>query len=501
MKKITIFISAIALLATVGCKKDYLETAPTDQVDNSQLFTTTANAGIALNGIYRYMFERTTATSSNVQGKPGVGGILLGIDHMGEDLLQANATWFTSTGEGNWKAGRTDNSGGTQYYYRTFYRMIGNANYIIENIDAASGGDVDKARVKAEALTLRAYSYSYLVQFYGKRYDAAAKPNAQLAVPLLLSSKDSRMPRVSVEEVYTSIVKDLEDAIALNSNTKYSKSHADVWVSIGLRARVALTMQDYPNAIKYAKMLIDGGKYPLMDAAAYQSGFNNAPGMSEVMWAMMPILDQGDTFGSYFAQIAWNANTSYQRGTPKSINSALYDLISATDVRKKMWEPAPTAANFPLPASNFSRRPYMSRKFMTKDNAGPSLGDVTLMRSTEMYLILAEAYSRTSQDGLAQSTLFILESKRDPEAVLSTLTGADLLNRIYVNRRVELWGEGFRWLDLKRLNLPLDRTVVPNYTPTSVANVMQIPAGDVQWEFFIPRAELDANPNIGPQNP
>ena len=501
MKKIIIFLSAAALLTTTSCKKEYLETKPTDQVDNSQVFTTTANAGIALNGIYRYMFERTTTTTSNAQGKPGVGGILLGIDHMGEDLLQANATWFTSTGEGNWVAPRTDNSAGTLYYYRTFYRIIGNANYIIDNIAAASGADAEKARVKAEALTLRAYAYSYLVQFYGKRYDAAAKPNTQLAVPLLLSSTDSRMPRVSVEEIYAAIVKDLEEAIALNSITKFSKSHADVWVSIGLRARVALTMQDFPNAIKYSKMLIDGGKYPLMDATAYQSGFNNAPGMSEVMWAMMPILDQGDTFGSYFAQIAYNANTSYQRGTPKSINSALYALISPTDVRKKMWEPAPTTANFPLPLSTFTRKPYMSRKFSVKEVGGPSLGDVTLMRSTEMYLILAEAYAKSMQDGLAQAALFALEAKRDPSAVLSTLTGQALLDRIYVNRRVDLWGEGFRYLDLKRLNLPLDRTVVPNYTATSVANLMQIPAGDVKWEFFIPRSEIDANPNIGPQNP
>ena len=503
MKKIIILSGAIALLATTGCKKDYLQTAPTDQVDNSQVFTTTANAGIALNGIYRYMFERTTTTSSNAQGKPGVGGILLGIDFMGEDLHQANATWFTSTGEGNWVAPRTDNSAGTLYYYRTFYRMIGNANYIIDNIASASGSDAEKARIKAEALTLRAYAYSYLVQFYGKRYDATTKPNAQLGVPLLLSSKDTKMPRATVEDVYKAITTDLEAAIALNSTTKFSKSHADVWVSEGLRARVALTMQDYPNAIKYAKMVIDGGQYPLMDAVAYQTGFNNAPGLSEEMWAMMPTLDQGDTFGSFFAQIAYNANTSYERGTPKRINSALYDMISATDVRKKMWEPAPTTVNFPLPLSTFVRTPYMSRKYATKDNSGPSLGDVPLMRSSEMYLILAEAYAKSTpaQTALAQSTLYVLELKRDPNTVLSTLTGSALIDRIYFNRRVELWGEGFRYLDLKRLNLPLDRTVVPNYVATSVANVMQIPAGDVKWQFFIPRSEIDANPNIGPQNP
>ncbi|MNX63606.1 SusD family protein [compost metagenome] len=381
------------------------------------------------------------------------------------------------------------------------YVIIGNANAIIENIDNASGTTEDKTRIKAEALTIRAYAYSFLVQFYGKRYDAAAKPNNQLAVPLPLKSTDTKMPRVSVEAVYASIISDLDAAIALNVTDRFSKSHANVWVAKGLRARVALTMQDYPNAIKFAKDVIDNGPFPLMNATDYQSGFNNAPLLSEVMWAMMPTLDQGDTFGSYFAQIAYNANTSYARGTPKMINSALYNLISATDVRKKMWEPAPTAVNFPLPTTAFARVPYMSRKFSVKDLAGPSLGDVSFMRSAEMHLILAEAYARTTQPVLAQNALFVLVSKRDPAAVKSTNTGDALTNEVMINRRVELWGEGYRYFDLKRLNLPLDRTVVPNYVSTSVASVMQIPAGDPRFLFLIPISEVQANPNLGGQNP
>ncbi|WP_029281428.1 RagB/SusD family nutrient uptake outer membrane protein [Pedobacter sp. R20-19] len=503
MKKI--FYSAIfasMILGWSGCKKDYLQTTPTDRVDNTSIFSTTANASVALNGIYRYMFERTAETTSNAQGKPGVAGILLGIDFMGEDLHQAAATWFTSTGEGNYVAARTDNAASNLYYYRTFFRMIGNANYIIDNIDAAEGLAADKSRIKAEALTLRAYAYSYLVQFYGTRYNPNAKPNNQLAVPLPLKSTDTKMPRVSVEAVYTAIVADLDAAIALNAVSVPNKTHASVWVSKGLRARVALTMGDYTNAIKYAKEIVDGNAFPLMSQADYQTGFNNI-NLSEYMWGANPTTEQGDTFGSFYAQIAYNANSSYQRSTPKMINSKLYDLISLTDIRKKMWEPSPTATNFPLPLSTFVRRPYMTRKFSVKAVGDPSLGDVPWMRSAEMHLILAEAYARSGQDALAQTALFTLVSKRDLSAVKSPKTGTDLINEIMVNRRVELWGEGFRYLDLKRLNLPLDRTTsnVPNYVAASVANVLQIPAGDPRFLFLIPRDEINANPNIGPQNP
>ncbi|HEY1024104.1 MAG TPA: RagB/SusD family nutrient uptake outer membrane protein [Sphingobacteriaceae bacterium] len=501
MKKVLIYSGALALLVATGCKKEYLNTAPTNQVDNTSVFTTTQNADAALNGVYRYMFERTTATSSNVQNKPGVTGILLGLDFMGEDINISAANWYTATGEGAW-INIGDNHALTQYYYRTFYRMIGNLNYIIENIDGASGSAADKARIKAEALTVRAYAYSYLVQIYGKRYDANAKPNNQLGVPLMLSTTDNQKPRATVEEVYAAINADLDAAIALDATGRASKSHANVWVAKGLKARVALTMQDYPNAIKFAKEVIDGNQFPLMDEAAYLSGFNNAPNLSEFMWATMPTTDQGDTFGSFFAQIAYNANTSFMRANPKRINSALYDQISSTDVRKKLWEPTPTAANFPLPSASFARQPLMSRKFSVKAIGDPSLGDVPLMRSAEMHLILAEAYARSSQSGLAQDALFALVSKRDPAAVKSANTGDALINEIMVNRRVELWGEGFRWLDLKRLNQPLDRTAVPNYSAATVNNVMVVPAGHDRWQMFIPRSEMEANPSLaGQQNP
>ncbi|MEH6304484.1 RagB/SusD family nutrient uptake outer membrane protein [Olivibacter sp. CPCC 100613] len=498
MKKYLI-LSILFVFIISSCSKDYLDTKPTDKVDGESVFNTVENASKLLNGIYRLMFQRTEEVTSNQQNKPGVGGILLNVEFMGEDLGISNNNWFSS--EASWNAHRVDNNIVPQYVYRTFYRMIGNANNIIDNVDAAIGAESEKVRVKAEAITLRAYAYTYLVQFFAKRYDATAKPNTQPGIPLPLSSGDSDMPRASVEEVYAAIIKDLEDVIALNVMVRENKSHINALVAKALRARVALTMQDYPNAIKYSKEVIDGGEFPLMSEAAYLSGFNNAPNLSEVMWASMPTEDQGDTFGSFFAQIAYDANTSFMRANPKRINSALYDQISESDIRKKLWEPVPTSENFPLPSTAFARQAYMSRKFAVKVVGGPSLGDVPLVRSAEMYLILAEAYAKNGQEEEAQNTLFQLNSVRDSNAKKSIKTGPALIEEILFNRRIELWGEGFRWLDLKRLNLPLNRTLVPNFVSASVAGVMEIPAGDIRWQFLIPRLEMEANPNIGEQNP
>ncbi|MGB4397974.1 MAG: RagB/SusD family nutrient uptake outer membrane protein [Daejeonella sp.] len=496
--KIVLILFGAIMFSVSSCKKEYLDTAPTDQVDNSAVFTTTANANTSLNGIYRYMFQRYGG-----QNQPGVGGMFLSFDFMGDDIGQTTNTWFTA--EGSWNSHRADNSGMVSYAYRLYYRIIGNANFIIDNIDATTGSDDEKKRIKAEALTLRAYGHYYLVQMFGKRYDAATKPNAQMGVPLLISSTDTNKPRATVEEVYTQINKDLDDAIALNVSTRVNKSHINVSVAKGLRARVALTMQDYPNAIKFAKDVIDSGLFPLMSVAAYQTGFNDAPSLSEFMWASIPAADQADTFGAFAAQIAYNANTTYMRGNPKRINSATYNKISATDVRKKMWEPSPTVANFPLPTTGFQRVPFMSRKFSVKVVGQPTLADVSLMRSSELYLILAEAYAKTTGGDLnARNTLFTLVKARDPNAVVSINSGQALVEEILLNRRVELWGEGFRWLDLKRLNLPLDRSpsAFPNFIPLTMSGTVSIPAGDPKWQFLIPRAEIEANKSLtGQQNP
>ncbi|MDR2282653.1 MAG: RagB/SusD family nutrient uptake outer membrane protein [Sphingobacterium sp.] len=488
---LTIFGASVALFLS-GCGKDYLETTPTDKVTQEEVFSTIENANTALNGIYRFMFQRTDIVTTNVQNKPGVTGILLGLDFMGEDLGISAANWYTSTGEGNWVAARNDNHNVNEYYYRTFYKMIGDVNFILDNIDKVNATDVQKNTMKAQVLTLRAYAYSYLVQLYAKRYDKTQAVNDQLGVPLVLKSTDGALERAKVKDVYDAIIKDLTDAEALNIVTRSNKSQVNVQVIWGLRARIALTMQDYDNAVLYAKKVIDSGLFPLMNQESYLKGFNDATTLSEFMWATMPTQDQDDAFGSFFAQIAYNANTSFQRANPKRINAVLYNKIASTDVRKKMWEPNPTAVNFPLPSASFARQAYMSRKFSIKAPGG-ALGDVPLMRSSEMYLILAEAYASSNQDVLAQDALFELVKVRDLSAVKSTKTGTALLDEIWTNRRVELWGEGFRYLDLKRLNQPLDRSVVTNYVGASVNNFMKVDAGDKQWQFFFPRAELDAN--------
>jgi hypothetical protein len=148
---------------------------------------------------------------------------------------------------------------------------------------------------------------------------------------------------------------------------------------------------------------------------------------------------------------------------------------------------------------------YMVQKFRL-DAAAPSTsfaGDVVYMRASELYLIEAEAQARQggAKETAAQNTLFALVSVRNGSYVKSTNTGAALIDEILLQRRIELWGEGFRFFDLKRLDQPLNRPTTGNILSAVVAGVFTVPAGDVRWEFLIPRDELNATNGIVVQNP
>ncbi len=66
-----------------------------------------------------------------------------------------------------------------------------------------------------------------------------------------------------------------------------------------------------------------------------------------------------------------------------------------------------------------------------------------------------------------------------------------------IQRRAELWGEGFRFFDLKRLNVPLNRL---GSNHPSIATVYEVPANDNRWQWHLPIDEINANPELT-QNP
>jgi hypothetical protein len=480
LKNYILAVGSVLLLGS--CSSDFLEHTPTEFISEAAATADTDALYLSLNGIHRSMYLRYES-----QGETGVGGIMQQMDIAGEDLVYtASNTWYQNVY--NWTAASNENSQDIKFPYRTFYRIIRNANAIINNADGAVGPQEAKNITKGQALLYRAFSHFQLVQIYAKSYVNGAM-NSQDGVPLILNTVDV-VGRSSVEDVYTQINADIDEAISLlNGYNKPNNSHLDLPVAYGLKARVNLVQGNWSTAADNAVKARAGKS--LMTIAQYTSGFNDYTN-PEWMWGSDIVEVQTAYFANFGAYMSRNFNSTVIRGCPKAINSKLYDLIPTTDVRSKIFDKTGKHTALALPSS-FFKAGYTSQKFLSISSAD-SRCDVPYMRVAEMYLIEAEAKAKLGSADAAK-VLYDLVVKRDPSYVLSTKIGQALVDDVIFQRRIELWGEGFRFFDLKRTNSNLDRTGA-NHNTTFTGGVLSVPSTDKRWQWLIPRAEINANPLI-----
>ena len=484
--KFTIRLLLCLSIAFSSCNEEFLDEIPNDSISETIATTTANNLALIINGIHRSLYLRYQSS----QGKGGIGALMIQNDALGEDyVMTARANgWFINAYQWNDHTNATDSD--DLFPYRTYYRIIRNSNAVINAENVSVSTSIIK-NSKGQALFYRAWSYFQLVQLYGKRY-VKGETNSQLGVPLRLKVTSEPIARATVEDIYTQINDDLDNAIInLEGFSRTNKSQISKTVALGLKARVALVQGNNIVARENAIKAREG--YALMNTFNYFNNFSNYAS-DEWIWGSHIIEDNTLSFANYGAYISRNFSSSNIRGNPKAINSTLYHTIPTTDVRSQIFDP--TGNHFVLPAgvtlpSNFSRKLYTSQKFIA-NGTGDSRMDIPYMRVSEMYLIEAEARARENDDVKAAEALFIMGIVRDPSYTLSTNTGTALLDEILLQRRWELWGEGFRFYDLKRMNLPLNRNGANHQN--SLAVIFDVPAGDPRWEWKIPQSALDANP-------
>lgn len=279
MKKVISSIILGASLLISGCGTDYLERVPTNSVTDEDLFSTVTGAETALNGIHR-----STYAFYDNHGRLGQKAIDIIIDFMADDFLQLERGygWFVSWYQ--YLNSRNINSADLEFSWSYYYDIIDNANLILENIDNATDVSFHEdlvKNIKGQAYAYRAYSYWQLVQMFSSRYDYNGN-NTQLGVSLVLDNSGDPKPRSSVQEVYEQIYKDIDQAIALLSESNESrpnKSHIDLNVAQGFKARFALTTGDWVTAADMAHQARQG--YAL--TSNYKNGWNDSNN-SEWIW-------------------------------------------------------------------------------------------------------------------------------------------------------------------------------------------------------------------------
>ena len=125
-------------------------------------------------------------------------------------------------------------------------------------------------------------------------------------------------------------------------------------------------------------------------------------------------------------------------------------------------------------------------------NSSVSLGDIPMMRAAELYLIEAEALAKDNKEAQSKIVFTEFEKNRNPAYVSSVKTGQAYIDEVLTSRRLELWGEGFRWFDLKRLNLACKRDG-NNFSVTFCGFINKEQSQEDGWYYEIPKIETDNN--------
>lgn len=518
MKKIASAMALGLALAFTGCD---LDTVPTDKMASTELQSTVDGEMAAMNGIYRAFYVDENWSTSYSTENFGLCAHHLMNELMGEDFVQnePGSYWFTYDYY-YWVRTEINNTSDRPHnLWNFYYQMINNANNVLASIDAAEGDEDRRANIKAQALTVRAFCYSRLISYYQRTYVGHEQDPG---VPLYLeptTAETEGKARGTVQQVYDQINKDLDEAIALFQQSNLSQdhiSHVDLYVAYGIQSRVALVQHDWQKAANAAEAALRKPGLSLMSTKDLLSGFNSCAN-SEWMWGSEIIESQGTSWASFFCLMDADAEgyASYAR---MCCSSWLYVMMDEDDVRKSWFEPAIPADEEEELGSHVS---YCQHKYKVKSSSSWT-ADYLYMRAAEMYLNRAEALCRLKQYAEARQVLTDLCASRYDEGNfdlrLAKVTDSDeqtlestesmevktLLDEILLQRRIELWGEGFRILDIDRLKIPMIRdytTPVSNHTYYA-----QFSLEPDSWYpiMMLPMSEFDANPAMDPtkdQNP
>ncbi len=503
--KKTIYL-LVVVLVMASCAKDYLDTVPTSSSATPTIFETTDNAALAINGLNKLMTRQFLGS----QGFNGEGTIKMYYGNYPGNHFFVNLPGWSSIINGDFRENVTSLYLYYPWYY--YYMLIGNANAIITYIDDATGPEADKQFIKAQALTYRAYSFFMLSQIYCKRWvDSNNGASEGLVLRTDVSTGD--MPLSTLADVYKQVYDDLDDAISLyTSSGRQRKANydPDINVAYAVYARAAITRQDYPKAATMAANAREG--YPLMNNTAYRAGFYTPT--SEWIWSSYGASDETLYFYSYFAYIAYNSSASAVRTYPKCISKEIYEQIPDTDIRKGLFLD-PTGYSYTVstgqagsaltakarqmfPDMFSTARAYAYMQFKIKAEDLPGVGNLNHFRSSEMYLIEAEAkYFMNDAPGARQSLVTLIkDSGRDPQFATDK-SGQELLDQIKFYRAVELWGEGFDWFDAKRWKDPIKRkSTEDGGNFVSVLAVTVQPNEGNNWVWMIPNKETDYNKDL-----
>ena len=494
-KKIYIGLLA-ASMALVSCQKDFLETTPTETLSS-------AEAQAKLNGLYVLLSKPRSANTRPDQDYPraedfGQKSYDIYMDMLSGDMAfsQSYYGWFSNVA--NLQTAQDFTVAENYTPWRFYYKVIYTANELIQEVGTPQ--DNKQKYIVAQAHALRGYAYFYLLQLFTTEYN----PDA-LSIPLYTQAGMAGAPKARQREVYELIVSDLTKAVTdLEGFIRSNKGMIDKYVAKGLLAYVYGAMGDYQQMASLAIEIADSGKFPLTtrkeicyDESSKQGGGFNDLNTPSWMWGFDIMAENNITEVSWWSQVDVFTYGYADADEIKAIDDRLYGQIRANDLRKKQFDdhnvdPDPSLNNRHRPVNKFFA-PGRTRKGQMVVTT-----DYIYMRVDEFFLLAAEGLAKSDNLRAAKHYYKQLLTLRYPEATADAdvayvdgLSKEALLDDIYLNTRIELWGEGKTYLALKR-----NKRSVTRGNNHIQYNGETFQHNDSRITLQIPEYEINNNPNI-----
>ena len=380
-----------------------------------------------------------------------------------------------------------------QFIFNYYYGFVLTINTAIGAVNPESATDKQLGYLGA-AYAFRALAYLDLARCYEfLPNDKTSNINKDgnnvlnLTVPIVTENMELEQtknnPRAPREDMFNFILSDLDNAekYIVNLNSYSGNTLPDLACVYGLKARLYMWVEDYANAQKYARLAIDNARVQPMtenDCLDPITGFNT---ISKWMWGSQQTKEDDTVQSGIINWASWLTNqTTFgytgfgETNMPFNVMDArMYNRISNTDFRKLEFlapEGSPLREKCRLiPGTeemiNTSMPDYAALKF--RPNQGNysdyTVGAATaypVMRVEEMYFIEAEAAAHQNAAQGKQLVESFMKNYRDPNYNINSQTASDsnaLIDEIVFQKRVELWGEGQTFFDIKRLNMSVTR--------------------------------------------
>lgn len=511
-----LILPALGIASAIGLTGCYeMDTLPMDQyvTEGEKLAAVEANPEIAqasITGITALFSTYQQVLGSDAHDDFGFPALMMSSDSRGIDLVSDvdGYNWFSSQVQFSDCNSTSDTSLLT---WSHAYRQIFACNAALKSMNPDTE-DPEMQFYLGQAHGFRAYDYFLLAQTYQFTYKGnESKP----CVMIITEANEEAVTengcgRTTVEETYRQILDDCDAAIkyigeskmkpedVLNSKPKRFLSLAAAY---GLRARVNLVMNNWADALADAQAAIANFKgKPLSMAAASEPGFGDITASNWMLGIAIATTDRVVTSGiinfpSHMGSLCYGYNSV---GAWRKVNINLFNYIPDTDVRKGWFLNADkVSANLTEAQQAYcdgnKLAPYTQVKFAPYQGVlGTSTNacDIPLMRVEEMYLIAAEAKAMGGDpSGAASDLVTFVKTYRDPKYSFAGGSAEDVQNEVWMQRRVELFGEGFSTFDLMRLNKPFDRRGA-GYQADYTYNIQP---GDPVLLLCIPQEEENGN--------